>query len=213
MTTTFDIEKKLRKEGLSLDQGTLEMIKYAEDIGIETVFHRQAKYDKKILGVVEVGRCPFGSLGVCCRQCAMGPCRIRHEAIPMKIKLATPATDKGTCGASADTIVARNLLMMISRGMAANASHAKHAASTLLLTSLGKTNYQIKDERKLKTIAQKIGVNTEQPVEKIAQEAATEMYKKVQEEQAKKQTKEAPKAGKTDKKDDNVVDADYKEKK
>ncbi|MEE9525695.1 MAG: molecular chaperone DnaK [Candidatus Woesearchaeota archaeon] len=51
-------------------------------------------------------------------------------------------------------------------------------------------------------------------VEKIAQEAATEMYKKVQEEQAKKQAKEKPKgkeASKDEKKDD-VVDAEFKEK-
>jgi molecular chaperone DnaK len=51
-------------------------------------------------------------------------------------------------------------------------------------------------------------------VEKIAQDAATEMYKKVQEEQAKKQAGAKKQAKtETDKKDDNVVDADYKEKK
>jgi len=52
-------------------------------------------------------------------------------------------------------------------------------------------------------------------IEKIASEAATELYRKAAEEQAKKQKAEGK--GKTEKKgkekDDNVVDAEYKEKK
>jgi carbon-monoxide dehydrogenase catalytic subunit len=37
---------------------------------------------------------------------------------------------------------------------------------------LGRTNYQIKDEEKLKSIASKVGVDISQPIEKIAQEVA-----------------------------------------
>ncbi|MBW2995940.1 molecular chaperone DnaK [Candidatus Woesearchaeota archaeon] len=51
-------------------------------------------------------------------------------------------------------------------------------------------------------------------VEKIAQEAATELYQKVQQEQAKKQAKAGPKPeeAKEEKKDEDVVDAEFKEK-
>jgi len=49
-------------------------------------------------------------------------------------------------------------------------------------------------------------------IEKIASEAATELYKKAAEEQAKKQKAEG-KGKKEEKKDDKVVDAEYKEKK
>ena len=42
----------------------------------------------------------FGLQGVCCKLCANGPCRI------------TPNAPKGVCGATADTIVARNFLSL-----------------------------------------------------------------------------------------------------
>ena len=41
-------------------------------------------------------QCKFGTDGVCCRLCHMGPCRI------------TPKAKLGICGADADTITARN---------------------------------------------------------------------------------------------------------
>ncbi|MBW2981822.1 molecular chaperone DnaK [Candidatus Woesearchaeota archaeon] len=64
-----------------------------------------------------------------------------------------------------------------------------------------------KDIKKIKTKLDEI--------EKIASEAATELYKKAAEEQAKKQKAEGKTAKKEEKKskDDNVVDAEYKEKK
>ena len=47
-------------------------------------------------------KCGFGLQGVCCRLCANGPCRI------------TPKAPRGICGATADTIVTRNLLRAVS---------------------------------------------------------------------------------------------------
>lgn len=173
MASSFEEEKKLRSGGASLDSATVEMLDYATRIGVETVFHRQGQYDTGTLKFIENSRCVFGSLGICCRQCAMGPCRLKHHALPKSVKLATPDVDKGTCGASADTIVARNLLMLISRGMAAHAFHAKHVASTLLLTSTGGCDYHIENEPKLRAIGAKLGVNCDQSVLEIANEVAT----------------------------------------
>ena len=48
-------------------------------------------------------------------------------------------------------------------------------------------------------------------LEKMAQEAATEMYQKAAQEQQKKQAEQKPKE--EEKKDDNVVDAEFEEKK
>ena len=42
--------------------------------------------------------CKFGEQGVCCRICAMGPCRI------------TPKAPRGICGCDAHGIVGRNFL-------------------------------------------------------------------------------------------------------
>lgn len=49
-------------------------------------------------------KCGFGLQGVCCKLCANGPCRI------------TPTQPKGVCGATADTMVARNFLRAVAAG-------------------------------------------------------------------------------------------------
>ncbi len=156
---TLSAEKKLRSARRALDDATEEMIKHAESMGIDTVFNRQAKYDESFIGI-EKSRCYFGSTGICCRQCAMGPCRIWNEDLPLIYKLSTPQLSKGTCGANVDTIVARNLLMMVARGTAAHASHALHVASALLKTSQNNSPYKIKEPEKLKSISAKLKLNT-----------------------------------------------------
>lgn len=152
-------EKELRVARRALDDATEEMIKHAESLGIDTVFSRQAKYDESFIGI-EKARCYFGSLGICCRQCVMGPCRIWNEDLPMIYRLSTPQLNKGTCGASVDTIVARNLLMMVARGTAAHASHALHVASALLKTAQNNSPYKMKEPEKLMSIATKLKLKT-----------------------------------------------------
>jgi carbon-monoxide dehydrogenase catalytic subunit len=84
----------------------------------------------------------------------MGPCRISpfEEEGP---KL-------GVCGATADIIVARNLIRMIAAGAAAHSDHGRDIAHTLLLTAEGKGGgYEIKDEAKLNALAAEYGIETE----------------------------------------------------
>jgi len=89
--------------------------------------------------------CRFGRQGICCRLCNMGPCRATTTAKGVKV---------GVCGATADTIVARNLLRMIAGGAAAHSDHGRDVARTLLLMAEGKAkDYRIKDERKLRRLA------------------------------------------------------------
>ncbi len=55
-----------KKETVSIDPATLQMIEKAAADGCNTVFDR-----------AETTRpCPIGSEGSCCSQCAMGPCRV-----------------------------------------------------------------------------------------------------------------------------------------
>jgi len=169
---TLSNEKKLRKAKRAYDEPTEEMIQHADSMGIDTVFTRQAKYDASSFGI-EKTRCHFGSLGICCRQCAMGPCRIWNEELPDVYKLTTPHLDKGTCGASVDTIVARNLLMMVGRGTAAHASHARHVSSALLKTARNETPFKIKEPGKLRSIAEKLNVDTSKGIESMAADAAS----------------------------------------
>ncbi|MFZ3384016.1 MAG: anaerobic carbon-monoxide dehydrogenase catalytic subunit [Candidatus Methanoperedens sp.] len=123
------------------ENATSEMIRHAHVLGIETIFDRNGNYST---GECKKAKCNFGSRGICCKQCMLGPCRISGRSL------------KGTCGASADTIVARNLLMMIGRGTAAHSSHALHVASTLLKTIRNNTSFKIKEPIKLESIARKI---------------------------------------------------------
>jgi carbon-monoxide dehydrogenase catalytic subunit len=98
-------------------------------------------------------QCRFGKQGICCRLCSMGPCRATTTAKGTKI---------GVCGATADTIAARNLLRMVAGGAAAHSDHGRDVAHTFLLMARGEAkDYGIKDEVKLRQMAVEYGVETE----------------------------------------------------
>jgi len=97
--------------------------------------------------------CGFGEQGICCRICMKGPCRIN----PFGIKRSV-----GICGASADTIVARNLVRMIASGTSAHSLHGKEVAKTLMHVARGETAiYSVKDAIKLRNIAHKLNIETD----------------------------------------------------
>ncbi|CAK8717062.1 anaerobic carbon-monoxide dehydrogenase catalytic subunit [Candidatus Electrothrix laxa] len=110
-------------------------------------------------------QCGFGELGVCCRHCMQGPCRIDPFG---------EGPDRGICGATADTIVARGLARAIAGGTASHSGHALHMAHVFKKTLEGKApDYAIKDEAKLKAVATRIGIEVEgRPVKEIALELA-----------------------------------------
>jgi len=133
-----------------------EMLRQAEKLDIETAWCR---YE------AQLPQCGFGELGTCCRNCMQGPCRIDPFG---------EGPQKGVCGATADTIVARNLARAIAGGAAAHSGHAKHLAHTLLLWAEGKApDYTVKDEAKLKAIASRLGIPVEgKDIPEIAKEVA-----------------------------------------
>ncbi len=110
-------------------------------------------------------QCGFGLLGVCCRICTMGPCRIDPFG---------NGPQKGVCGADADTIVARNLVRMIAGGTAAHSDHGRDIANTLTLAAeTPDSGYAVKDEEKLRKMAALYGIQTENmSCNAIAQELA-----------------------------------------
>ena len=96
------------------DQATQIMIKHAAEQNIQTVWDR---WD------AQQPQCGFGTLGLCCRHCSMGPCRIDPFG---------NGPQAGACGATADTIAARHLVRMIAAGAAAHSDHGRDIAHTLL---------------------------------------------------------------------------------
>jgi len=107
--------------------------------------------------------CPIGASvsGVCCKNCGMGPCRVREGT-------------EGLCGATLGTISARNLARHIAAGASAHSDHGRDMAHLLALTAEGKAEgLKIKDELKLFRFAKNLGVNTgDKSVNEIAKEAA-----------------------------------------
>jgi carbon-monoxide dehydrogenase catalytic subunit len=78
---------------------------------IDTVFDR----------AVNMKQCNIGTQGTCCKNCGMGPCRL---PLP-KSGIEGEDTRKGLCGATANTIAARNFIRMIAGGAAAHSDHGR----------------------------------------------------------------------------------------
>ena len=133
----------------SVDPATLEMLEKAAQDGCSTAFDRAAR----------ISPCPIGAAGNCCSICAQGPCRVPLA----KGKEETPEEKKkrrGVCGATAETIAARNFVRMIAAGTASHGDHGRVLAKLFLDVAEGKTQgYKIKDEQKLLQLALDLGVN------------------------------------------------------
>jgi carbon-monoxide dehydrogenase catalytic subunit len=153
-----DKEKLMEK---SVDPTVPQMLERAEQMGLQTAWDRYQEM---------LPQCGFGELGVCCRNCNMGPCRISP--------FEDEGPQRGICGATADIIVARNLVRMIAAGAAAHSDHGRDIAHTLLLTAEGKGGgYEIKDEAKLKALAGEYGIATDgRSKAEIAKELAEAVY-------------------------------------
>ncbi len=138
------------------DRASQEMVTLADTENIETVWDR---YDKM------QPQCGFGSLGICCKICSMGPCRIDPFG---------KGPQKGVCGANADTIAARNLIRMIASGAAAHSDHGRDIAHTLLMAATDpNSDYQVKDKEKLMAVADIYGIKTDRKeINTIAEEVA-----------------------------------------
>ncbi|MEW6546297.1 MAG: anaerobic carbon-monoxide dehydrogenase catalytic subunit [Bacillota bacterium] len=125
----------------SRDPAALVLLKKAEREGIEVAWDRYR---------LQQPQCGFGLLGVCCRNCNMGPCRVDPFG---------EGPQKGVCGADGDTMVARNLLRAIAAGAAAHSDHGRDVAETLLGAATGKApDYRIRDEAKLRRLAAEFGI-------------------------------------------------------
>jgi len=131
----------------SLDECTQEMIARAQNLGVETIFDRAEKMKP----------CNIGVQGTCCKNCGMGPCRL---PLP-KGGIVGEDTRKGLCGATPNTIAARNFIRMIAGGAAAHSDHGRSVAEVFLSAARKETDdFKIKDTEKLLSIAPYFDVAT-----------------------------------------------------
>jgi carbon-monoxide dehydrogenase catalytic subunit len=132
-----DATKTTDFEDYSIDPTAAEMLKIAEDSGIETAFSRSRT----------IAPCSTGATGGCCKLCAMGPCRLigKHE--------------RGVCGADRDTVAARNFLRQVAAGAAAHSDHGRDVALTLRAIANGEIEgVTISDPVKLAKVASHMGI-------------------------------------------------------
>ena len=131
----------------SIDAATQIMLQRAHELGVETVFDRAENMKP----------CNIGIQGTCCKNCAMGPCRL---PLP-KSGIEGEDDRKGLCGATANTVAARNFARMVAAGAAAHSDHGRSVAEVFLSVARKETDdYRIKDPVKLRAIAPHFDVAT-----------------------------------------------------
>ncbi len=130
--------RKMRTpEERSQDPAAQEMLIFADELGLSTAFSRA---DSMV-------PCNIGGAGMCCKICGMGPCRLTREG------------ETGVCGATIDTIQARNLIRAIAAGSAAHSDHGRDMAFTLKAVANGETEgFMIRDVAKLRLVAEKYDI-------------------------------------------------------
>jgi carbon-monoxide dehydrogenase catalytic subunit len=134
------VKGKRSYEERSSDPAAQEMLIRADELGINTAFTRAE----------EMVPCNIGGAGMCCKQCGMGPCRLTKEG------------QVGVCGATIDTIQARNLVRAIAAGAAAHSDHGRDMAFILKAVANNETEgYVIRDVAKLRNIASIYGIKIE----------------------------------------------------
>ncbi len=138
-------------ERKSADAAACEVLGSCEGV-IETAFDRAA----------DILPCPIGAEGICCKNCAMGPCRL------------IGTTTRGVCGATQATVSARNFARAVAAGASAHSDHGRGMALALLAVAKGETHgFGIRDEVKLRAVADHMGIKTgDRPVLDIALDVA-----------------------------------------
>jgi len=133
-------KEKRSPEELSIDPAAQQMLIRADQLGIGTAFTRAS----------DMVPCNIGGAGMCCKLCGMGPCRLTKEG------------QTGVCGATLDTIQARNFIRAIAAGAAAHSDHGRDMAFTLKAVANGQTEgYVIRDVAKLRNVAAEYNIPIE----------------------------------------------------
>ena len=121
------------------EAATEKLLETGKKVGADAWQYRAAK---------QTPHCKFGEQGICCRICAMGPCRI------------TPKAPRGICGCDVHGIVGRNYLKFTAGGAATHSDHGREICHTLYCAK-PEGPYKVKDPQKLIRIAKEWGVETE----------------------------------------------------
>lgn len=152
-------QKPINFRDMTTCETTLQMLQKVTDDGFETAFHRAA----------DMKPCPIGAESACCKNCFMGPCRLNPR---------DPYSKVGVCGATIDTIAARNFGRMIAAGGAAHTDHGMVMLDTFRAVVNGEIKgYRVQDEKKLRDVAASIGIEV---TGRSSKDIANDLYKELE---------------------------------
>ena len=153
------IKELMKVEDLTTCESTAQMITKARKDGVELLFDRAN----------DMKPCPIGALSACCKHCSMGPCRLNSN---------TPYDRVGVCGATADTIMARNFGRMVAAGTAAHTDHGMAILELFKGVIDGKVkDFKIKDPLKLYEVGKSLDIETEG---KELKDVALDLYRELE---------------------------------
>jgi carbon-monoxide dehydrogenase catalytic subunit len=154
-----DSKEEIAPKDLTACDATAQMIAKARRDGVEVCIDR----------AVKMKPCPIGADSACCKHCAMGPCRLNAR---------DPYGKVGVCGATIDTIMARNFGRMVATGAASHTDHGMAMLDLFRQVVNGDIlDYKIKDTHKLESVAQSIGIET---TDRTVEEIAKDLYEELQ---------------------------------
>ena len=139
---------------VSHHESVKKMYKKIKDDSITNIWDR---YEAQGFGGDPDKRCPFCQGGVRCDLCSNGPCR------------SDASIDKrGVCGITADGMAMRMMLLRNVLGTSTYHYHTEQTIKTLRANAKGETPFQIKEPEKLKSFAERLGVDTSGSINEIA---------------------------------------------
>ncbi|NHJ84818.1 MAG: anaerobic carbon-monoxide dehydrogenase catalytic subunit [Asgard group archaeon] len=147
-------EERLRKENLEKVSSIDSLHEIIRQRGLTNIWDR---YKAQGLGGDPDRRCQFCLGGVRCDLCSNGPCR------------ANVAEDKrGVCGITGDGMAMRMMLLRNVMGASTYQYHTDQTLKTLKATAEGKTPFKITEIEKLKTFANRLGLDISDSPNEIA---------------------------------------------
>lgn len=154
------IQKQIPSSERTLCEATAQMLDKARRDGVSLALDRGT----------EMKPCPIGVESACCKHCYMGPCRLNPR---------DPYKKVGVCGATIDTIQARNFARNVATGTASHSDHGMHILKLFKDIIDGHVkDFTIKDTIKLERVAKSVGIDVEgKEVYAVAKELYVELEK------------------------------------
>lgn len=153
------MSEQVKPEKATIDRVTRELLEHASLEEVSTIWHRFSQQQPQ---------CGYGLLGLCCRNCLVGPCRVDPFGV---------GPSAGSCGVDADIIVSRNLARHVAAGLSSYTNLTCELLEYLKAVAEGRCRaLSIVNKDRLLELASVLGVQAEgKSDEELAREVLTKL--------------------------------------